>query len=61
MLSIDARVAEGRYLVEPADEPADRLFERSWALTLLGRAVDRLASDYATTGRGRCSTDSRGC
>ena len=52
LLSIDARDAEGRYLVEPADEPADRLFERSWALTLLGRAVDRLASEYATTGRG---------
>jgi RNA polymerase sigma-70 factor (ECF subfamily) len=52
LLSIDACDAEGRYLVEPADEPADRLFERSWALTLLGRAVDRLASEYATTGRG---------
>ncbi len=51
-VSIDLRDAEGRYLVEPADEPADRLFERSWALTLLGRALDRVASAYATTGRG---------
>ena len=52
-LSIDARDAEGRYLLEPADDLApDRLFDRAWALTLLGRALDRLAADYAAAGRG---------
>jgi len=52
-LSIDARAAEGRYLVEPADDwTPDRLFDRAWALTLLGRALDRLAYEYATSGRG---------
>jgi len=52
-LSIDARDAEGRYLVEPADDlTPDRLFDRAWMLTLLGRALDRLATDYAATGRG---------
>ena len=52
-LSIDARDAEGRYILEPADDLApDRLFDRAWALTLLGRAVDRLAADYAAAGRG---------
>ncbi len=52
-LSIDARDAEGRYLIEPADDlTPDRLFDRAWALTLLGRALDQLAADYAATGRG---------
>jgi RNA polymerase sigma-70 factor (ECF subfamily) len=52
-LSIDARDAEGRYVLEPADLlTPDRLFDRAWALTLLGRALDRLAADYAATGRG---------
>jgi DNA-directed RNA polymerase specialized sigma24 family protein len=52
-MSIDARDAEGRYILEPADElTADRLFDRAWALTLLGRALDRLAAEYAATGRG---------
>jgi len=52
-LSIDTRDAEGRYLVEPADDlTPDRLFDRAWMLTLLGRALDRLATDYAATGRG---------
>jgi RNA polymerase sigma-70 factor (ECF subfamily) len=51
-LSIDARDAEGRYLVEPADGlTPERLFDRAWALTLLGRALDRLAEEYAASGR----------
>jgi RNA polymerase sigma-70 factor (ECF subfamily) len=51
-LSIDARDAEGRYLVEPADGVTpEHLFDRAWALTLLGRALDRLADEYAATGR----------
>jgi DNA-directed RNA polymerase specialized sigma24 family protein len=53
-LSIDARDAEGRYLVEPADDLGpDRLFDRAWGLTLLGRALDRLAAHYSATGRNR--------
>ena len=51
-LSIDARDAEGRYLVEPVDTlTPERLFDRAWALALLARALDRLAEDYASTGR----------
>jgi RNA polymerase sigma-70 factor (ECF subfamily) len=50
--SIDARDAEGRYLVEPVDSlTPERLFDRAWALTLLGRALDRLADEYGATGR----------
>ena len=52
-VSIDARDAEGRYLAEPVDRlTPDRLFDRAWALTLLGRALDRLAAEYMATGRG---------
>ena len=39
--------------MEQADDlTPDRLFDRSWGLTLLGRALDRLAADYAASGRG---------
>jgi RNA polymerase sigma-70 factor (ECF subfamily) len=61
VLSIDARDAEGRYLREPADgrylrEPADgatpeHLFDRAWALNLLDAVLDRLAREYAGSGR----------
>ncbi len=52
LLSIDARVAEGRYRFEPADEMTpDRLFTRAWALTLLDRVLALLADEYAARGR----------
>jgi RNA polymerase sigma-70 factor (ECF subfamily) len=51
-ISIDARDAEGRYLVEPADElTPERLFDRAWAEALLDRALARLAAEYAGSGR----------
>ena len=53
-VSIDTRDAEGRYLSEPADDlTPDRLFDRAWGLTLLGRALDRLAAQYLATGRAQ--------
>jgi RNA polymerase sigma-70 factor (ECF subfamily) len=52
VLSIDARDAEGRYLREPAhDLTPERLFERTWALTLLDRVLERLGGEYARAGR----------
>jgi RNA polymerase sigma-70 factor (ECF subfamily) len=52
-LSIDARDAEGRYLREPVDNATpERLFARAWALSLLAAVLDRLAREYADTGRG---------
>lgn len=52
VVSIDARDAEGRYLREPADETTpERLFDRVWALNLLAAVLDRLAREYADTGR----------
>jgi DNA-directed RNA polymerase specialized sigma24 family protein len=51
-VSIDARDAEGRYRVEPADATTpDRLFDRDWALTLLDRVLDLLERDCADSGR----------
>ena len=52
-VSIDARDAEGRYLVEPAHEQTpERLFERDWALTLLEEVLSGLRREYERTGRG---------
>jgi RNA polymerase sigma factor (sigma-70 family) len=53
-LSIDARDAEGRYLVEPVDiETPDRLFDRAWAVALIGRAFDSLALEHREPARAR--------
>ncbi len=51
-ISIDARTAEGRYVIEPADNMTpERLFDRAWALTLLDRVLDLLAREHAAEGR----------
>jgi DNA-directed RNA polymerase specialized sigma24 family protein len=43
---IDRQDAEGRYINEPAhDLTAERLFERRWALVLLGHVLTRLQSE----------------
>ena len=53
VLSIDARDAEGRYLLEPAHEQtAERLFERDWALALLEGVLAGLRAEYERSGRG---------
>jgi DNA-directed RNA polymerase specialized sigma24 family protein len=52
LFSIDAQNAEGRYLFEPADAMTpDRLFDRAWATTLLGRVLDDLGEEYMKSGR----------
>ena len=51
-LSIDTLVAERRYALEPVHElTAERIFDRTWALTLLGRVVERLRREYDDAGR----------
>jgi RNA polymerase sigma-70 factor (ECF subfamily) len=51
-LAIDARDAEGRYLLEPTDATTpERLFDRAWALNLLDDVLKQLAREYADTGR----------
>jgi len=52
-LSIDFSTAEGRYVLEPADRcTPEALYERRWAFTLLDAAIERLAVDYASKGKG---------
>ncbi len=52
VLSIDARDAEGRYAREPSHNlTAERIFDRSWALTLLVRVLDGLRREYDNAGR----------
>jgi RNA polymerase sigma-70 factor (ECF subfamily) len=52
VLSIDAGDVEGRFLGEPWHElTPERIFDHAWALTLLSRAFDRLAAEYAASGR----------
>jgi DNA-directed RNA polymerase specialized sigma24 family protein len=47
-ISLDAQAAEDRFRLEPAHElTPEKLFERRWASSLLGKAFDRLAQDYA--------------
>lgn len=52
-LSLDLAEAEGRYAIqsEQASSP-DRMFERSWALTILDRAMTRLQSELESRGKG---------
>jgi RNA polymerase sigma factor (sigma-70 family) len=50
--SIDLLDAERRYAHEPADElTPERIFDRTWALTLLDRVVERLRGEYEDAGR----------
>lgn len=51
-LPIDPGDAESRYAREPAHElTAERIFDRTWALTLLARVVERLRREYDDAGR----------
>jgi len=52
VLSLDFESAEGRYLLEPADERTpERLFEEEWARALLERVLGRLGEEYAARGK----------
>ena len=49
ILSLDLDKAESQYALEPRDELSpERLFERSWALTVLERAMARLQAEATT-------------
>jgi RNA polymerase sigma factor (sigma-70 family) len=51
-VSIDLQDAEGRYINEPAhDLTAERLFERRWAMVLLGHVLARLESEASRGGK----------
>jgi RNA polymerase sigma factor (sigma-70 family) len=53
MISFDEQEAEHRYGLEQAEElTPERLFERSWAATLLADAARRLRDEYLAAGQG---------
>ncbi len=48
ILSLDCENAEAQYALEPRDELSpEKLFERSWAMTVLDRAMIRLRAEAA--------------
>lgn len=52
LLSLDARDDERPVVSEPADDlTPERLFERRWALTVLGEAMARLRQQYARSSK----------
>jgi RNA polymerase sigma-70 factor (ECF subfamily) len=54
VLSFDAESAEARYELEPVDTlTPEAIFERQWALTVLGRVMDRLRARYEQRGKAQ--------
>src|SRR5687767_7915843 len=54
LLSLDFRSAEAAFQIDPADsQTPERLFEQQWALLLLDRILQRLADEFAATGRAK--------
>lgn len=52
VLSVDFADAETRFGREPShNETPERRYERDWAVSLIGRAVERLEKDHETGGR----------
>jgi RNA polymerase sigma-70 factor (ECF subfamily) len=52
-LSLDFRLADQRFAREPEDpRTPERAYERSWALSVLERVLDRIGEGYRARGRG---------
>ena len=52
-IDLDAATAEERYALEPADAATpELLYERRWALTLIGRTQERLREEMISAGDG---------
>jgi len=53
ILSIDAAQAEARYALEPVDSlTPERIFERRWAMTVVGRALEEVRAESVAKGKG---------
>lgn len=56
-LSLVFEAGEREYNLEPVERlTPERLYERQWALTILGEALDRVARNYSESGRGALFT-----
>jgi RNA polymerase sigma-70 factor (ECF subfamily) len=54
IVSLSVQTAEGQYALDPEDRLSpEMLFEKSWALTVLERTVDRLESEMAKANKQR--------
>jgi len=52
VISLDVENAESQYALEPRDELSpEKLFERSWALTLLARTMARMQAEAISTNK----------
>ena len=52
VLSIDLQEAESQYILEPADRLSpEKLFDKSWALTVLDRTMARLKAELASKNK----------
>ena len=53
-VSVDFSDGEDRYSRGPADSlTPEKIFDANWAMTLLGRAVERLKEEYSAQGKGK--------
>ena len=53
IISWDEASGEQRYLLEPAEAATpDKLFEQTWALTVIGTVLAQLKKEYAEAGKG---------
>jgi len=53
VISLDIANAESRFQIEPAAEHTpETLYDRAWALALLGRTFNRLREEYSRNGKG---------
>jgi RNA polymerase sigma factor (sigma-70 family) len=54
LISLDEQTVEGRYRLEIVDSVTpEKLFDQSWAMTLLEHAQEQLRREYQATGRER--------
>ncbi|MGO8836634.1 MAG: RNA polymerase sigma factor [Limisphaerales bacterium] len=62
ILSIDQELAESRFAAEPVHQlQPDVLFDRQWAMTLIGRVMARLQEEYLASGRAKLFEYLRSC
>jgi DNA-directed RNA polymerase specialized sigma24 family protein len=53
-LSLDWQDAETRFQIHPADHLSpDKLYDRAWAVTLLGRVISRLRAECEAEGKAK--------
>ena len=60
-LSLDWRGADTRYQIHPADNLSpDKLYDRTWALTMLERVITRLRDECRAEGKARLYEELKG-